>query len=134
MQGPLSINPSQLAAAKKAYNADLAANEPGLIDGDGISHAISPFVTDSDGGVSFNRWIDAENRLSAQNQFFDDTEVMPNGTEKTVRRPMWQAFTEYTNDEARDQFDYISMALKQLQGKGFNRMNKLYNKAIGKID
>lgn len=133
MQGPLSIDPSQLAAAKKAYNADLAANEPGLIDAQGNSHAISPFVTGADGDVSFNRWIDAENRLSAQNQFFDDTEKGPDGTTTTVRRPMWQAFSEYTNDEAQGQFDTISTALKQLQGKGFNRMNKLYSKAIGKI-
>lgn len=134
MQGSLQIDPNKLAAAKQAYNADLEANVPELIDGDGKSHAVSPFVTNSDGGVSFNGWIDAANKLSAQNHFFDDKEVGPGGKKTTVRRPMWQAFTEYTNDEARNQFDYISKALAELQGKGFNRMNKLYNKALGKID
>ena len=40
---------------------------------------------------------------------------------------------EYYNDEARDQFDYISVALDDLQRKGFKRMRKLYSKALGKI-
>lgn len=133
MQGPISIDPSRLAAAKKAYNDDLAANVPQLVDDQGRSRAVSPFVTDADGNTTFNRWIDSENRNSAQNHFFDDTDTDADGNTTTVRRPAWQAFSDYTNDEARGQFDFISAALKALQGRGFKRMNRLYSQAIGKV-
>lgn len=133
MNGPVSIDPTKAAAAKKAYQSALAANRPELIDAQGNSHAVSPFDTAPDGSVSFNRWTDANNTRSAQDTFFDDVEKGPGGTTTTVRRPAWQQVPEYYNDEGRDQFDYISVALKQLQGKGFNKMNKLYQKALNGI-
>lgn len=133
MQGPVQVDPSKLAAAKAAYDANLAATAPQLIDGLGRSHAANPFDLAPDGSVSFNRWTDNANQRSAQDAFFDDVETDAKGNQTTVRRAAWQSVPEYYNDEAQDQFDYISQALKDLQGKGFKRMSKLYNKALGQL-
>ena len=134
MDGPVVIDPSKAAAAKAAYEASLRQSNPELIDGNGQLNAGDPFDVNSDGSVTFNRWTAGENKNSAQRAFFDDVEVDANGNKTTVRRPSWQSVPEYYNDEAKDQFDYISKALEQLQGKGFKRMRKLYKKALGKID
>jgi len=130
MNGPVTIDPSKVAAAKKAYDQALTVNNPGLIDGQGISHAANPFDTAPDGSVSFNRWTDANNTRSAQDTFFDDVEKNADGTSTTVRRAAWQTVPEYYNDEGHDQFDYISTSLKGLQQTGFNKMKSLYQKAL----
>ncbi len=86
-----------------------------------------------DGSVSFNRWTAAANRRSAQDTFFNDTETKADGTTTTVRRPSWQAVPEYYSEQGRNQFDYISAALKDLQTTGFDRMSQIYSKAMGEI-
>jgi len=134
MNGPTFIDPAKAEAAKKAYQDSLAANNPGLIDADGNSHAANPFDTASDGSVSFNRWTDSNNTRSAQDTFFDDVEKKPNGRKTTVRRAAWQQVPEYYNDEGQGQFGYISQALKGLQGKGFQKMQDLYEKALNGIN
>jgi len=126
MQGSVQIKPGRLKAAKAAYNASINNTNPGLIDGNGRSHAGNPFNVSGDGSVSFNRWTDAENRRSAQDTFATGSDG--------ERRPAWQTVPEYYNDEARDQFDYISAALKELQGDGYGRMSSLYNEALGNLD
>jgi len=133
MQGPVQIDPSKLAAARAAYQADLNANHTQLLDADGKSHAADPFDVAADGSVSVNRWTDNANRRSAQDAFFNDTETNAKGKTTTVRRPSWQSVPEYYNEESQDQFDYISKALKSLQGKGLKNMRKLFNKSLGKI-
>lgn len=133
MKGPISIDPARLEEARKAYQDDLRANHTDLIDGEGNQRFVTPFDVAPDGSVSFNRWKNSENKLSAQNTFFNDKEVDAKGNTSWVRRPSWQAFPEYTNDEARDQFDYISKALKNLQGDGFSKMSALYERALGKV-
>ena len=133
MQGPFQIDPSKLAAARAAYEADLNANHTQLLDAKGKSQAADPFDVAADGSVSFNRWTDNSNRRSAQDTFFDDTETNAKGKTTTVRRPAWQAVPEYYNDESRDQFDYISQVLKSLQGKGLKNMRNLFNKSLTKV-
>jgi len=91
MNGPVSIDPSRLKEAKAAYQGALLQDRPGLVDGDGVSHAANPFDMAPDGSVSFNRWTAAANRRSAQDTFFNDTETKADGTTTTVRRPSWQA-------------------------------------------
>jgi hypothetical protein len=131
---PAQIDPSKLAAAKAAYQADLAANQPQLIDGQGRSHAADPFDVADDGSVSFNRWTANGNTVrNAQDAFFDDTETGPDGKTTTVRRAAWQSVPEYYNDESRNQFDYISTALDQLQGKGLKNMRKIFKKSLSKL-
>jgi hypothetical protein len=134
MFGSTNVDPSKLGAAKDAYFKNLAETEPGLINNKGQSEAVDPFVTYGDGTTEFNRWIDAENRLSAQNQWFDDKEKTKDGKTKTVRRPMWQAYPEYVNDEARGQFDYITFALNKLQRQGSKDMLKIFNKGMHNVN
>lgn len=134
MNGPVSIDPSKLKAAKDAYQGALLQDRPGLVDGDGNSHAADPFDLAPDGSVSFNRWTDAANRRSAQDTFFNDTETAADGTKTTVRRPSWQAVPEYYSEQGRNQFDYISQALKELQTTGFDRMSQMYKQALGELD
>ncbi|MCE2836902.1 MAG: hypothetical protein LW834_08055 [Cyanobium sp. 49614_E6] len=133
MNGPVSIDPSRLKEAKAAYQGALLQDRPGLVDGDGVSHAANPFDMAPDGSVSFNRWTAAANRRSAQDTFFNDTETKADGTTTTVRRPSWQAVPEYYSEQGRNQFDYISAALKDLQTTGFDRMSQIYSKAMGEI-
>ena len=130
---PAQLDPSKLAAARAAYQADLAANRPELLDAQGRSHAADPFDLNADGTVSFNRLTDAENRRSAQDTFFDDTETDAKGNVTTVRRPAWQQVPEYYNDESQDQFDTITASLKDLQNQGFKRMKKLFGRSMKSI-
>jgi hypothetical protein len=126
MQGPAAIDPAKLKAARQAYGADLAANEPQLVGPDGRSNAADPFDVAADGSVSFNRWTDSNNRRSAQ-----DTFTTQDDGSKT---PAWQDVPRFYNSEAQGQFDYISEALNDLQNKGLKKMRKLYARGLSAIE
>lgn len=126
MQGPAAIDPAKLKAARQAYDADLAANEPQLVGPDGRSNAADPFDVAADGSVSFNRWTDSNNRRSAQ-----DTFTTQDDGSKT---PAWQDVPRFYNSEAQGQFDYISQALKGLQKGGLKKMRKLYARGLSAIE
>ena len=129
MQGPTNIDPSKLDAARKAYQDDLAANHPGLVDNDGASHAGNPFDVAADGSVSFNRWTDNANRRSAQDTFVSDYQKDRSGNDSR-RIAAWQSVPSFYNNESKNQFDYISKALGSLQSDGFQNMQDIYKKAM----
>lgn len=133
MNGPATIDPAKLAAAKQAYQADLAANHTNLTDQAGNSHAADPFNINPDGSASFNRWTDASNRRSAQDSFITTTKKNADGTTTSTKAPAWQEVPNYYFGQSKDQFDYISTALKDLQNSGFKNMQKIYKNAMGKI-
>jgi hypothetical protein len=133
MNGPTTIDPAKLAAAKQAYQADLAANHTNLTDQAGNSHAADPFNINPDGSTSFNRWTDASNRRSAQDSFITTTKKNADGTTTSTKAPAWQEVPNYYFNQSKDQFDYISTALKSLQTEGFTNMKDIYTKAMKKI-
>ena len=123
------MDPARLDEAKRAYDEDLRRFEPGLIDNTGQSAAATPFITQKDGSTYFNRWIDADNRNSAQNTWFDSTDEKG----RKIRRPSWQQTPEYLYSKSQGQFDSISSSLSRLQGQGLQSMRDLYDKVVGKI-
>ena len=133
ISNPLTLDPSRLDEAKRAYDEDLRRFRPQLVDDRGQSTAVNPFVTQmNDKGeleTSFNRWIDSENRSSAQNAWFDSTDEKGN----KIRRPSWQATPEYLYSKSQGQFDSISSSLDRLQGQGLQSMRDLYDKVVGRI-
>lgn len=133
MNGPLTIDPARLAAARQAYQADLAANHTNLTDQAGVSHAADPFNLNPDGSASFNRWTDGANRRSAQDSFISVEKKNADGTTTKTKAPAWQQVPDYYFGQSKDQFDYISAALKTLQTEGFKNMKTIYSDAMGKI-
>lgn len=134
IRGPITIDPNRVDEARRAYSEDQARYRPELVDDKGMHRAQDPFVTTiNDKGekeTHFNRWINAANNDEAQNAWFDDVD---DRTGKTIRRPSWQAFPEYTYDKSQGQFDTISSSLRGLQERGLEDMRSLYDKVIGRI-
>lgn len=130
LQGPQTMDPARLDEARRAYDEDLRRYEPQLVDDKGQSNAVSPFITQADGSSYFNRWIDSENRQSAQNSWFDDKD---DKTGKVTRRPSWQEFPRFAYEQSQGQFDTISSSLRALQEGGLKKMQDLYKGVIGSI-
>lgn len=130
IRGPVSIDPSRLDEARRAYSQDMARYRPELVDDKGMHRAQDPFVTtvneNGEKETYFNRWIASENDNSAQNAWFNTTDDKG----KKVRLQASYQFPEYAYNKSQGQFDSISGALNDLQNRGFLSMQKLYDKAM----
>lgn len=131
--GPTTIDPSRLAAARQAYQADLRANHPDLMGTDRRSNAGDPFITDSEGNTTFNRWIDASNKREAQDETQTAIRIDKDGKEQEERMAAWKTVPSFYSREANSQGSSILDRLADLQGDGYQKMQDIYNKALGRI-
>lgn len=127
----IKIDPSRVAAARQAWEADIKANHPGFTDNNGRLRLAEPFDTDDQGNTTINEW--ERNRVREAQDSYDTVKTFDaKGNEREERVEAWKTVPLFYNRQARIQGDSILNSLNELREKSDN-MQEIYKSVMDRI-